>query len=346
VTAWPDDRGAPYGDRDAPYGERGPRPDDRPDPYRDRDARAGDRAGPRSDRGAWTGDRDGAYGGGDPRPPSGAGPAPDERAGARERSLPGPRTILIVAAVLAVTVGVCSQILPRAAGSRSGVITDAFDRTAQGLGTTGSGETWETPTSGAWATRDGEAFVTTPNTNAGGRTLALVDLGSDNGSVSATIAQSSVGWGLVFRYRGPTEFWTLGAAAKYASYSVQHITEGRAEAVDRVPMARQSPGTVVTVQFQGPTITVLLDGKAVKTVTDPAGGNGGRKVGLVLGDGTSTEAHWRAFEARRLALSPPRPATTAGAKPGPTAAPGSAPASVPPDPTTAPTSAPTTRAKR
>jgi hypothetical protein len=250
--------------------------------------------------------------------PSPAPPPEPEPAWSEERSLLGPRIGLIVVAVLAVAVAVCVPILPRAAVTRAMVITDAFDRTGAGLGATGRGQTWVVPTPGAWGTDDGEAFVTDPNPSPGGRTMALVPLGSDNGEVGATISRSAAGWGLVFRYRGPNEFWLLTSSPKFASYNLQHVTDGRARAVDKVSMARQSPGTQVTVRFQGPQIVIEVDGKAVKTVNDSEGGNGGYKVGLVLADGSVTDARWRDFEARRLALSPDGRNTTVPRATGPT----------------------------
>jgi hypothetical protein len=236
---------------------------------------------------------------------------------ADDRSLLGPRLIVVVVGVLALTAGLCSLVLPRVASPPKTLIRDDFDRTAQGLGTTDTGQPWVTPTPGSWSTADGEAYVHEPNPAAAGRTMALVDMGSDNGSVSATISGSASGWGLVFRYRGPAEFWTVTASTRFAAYNITHVTKGRAEQVDRIPMARLSPGTVVGVQFQGPQVTILVDDRPVKTVTDPDGGNGGHSVGMVLADGSTTGARWRAFEARRLPLSPDPKLTTTSAPAGP-----------------------------
>jgi hypothetical protein len=231
--------------------------------------------------------------------------------GADEPSLRGLRVVVVVVVVLGLTAAVCSRLLPIIAVTPKSLIKDSFERTAQGLGTTDTGQEWRNPTAGTWNTASGEAFVAEPNPDPAGRTIAVVDLGSDNGSVGATISGSSAGWGLVFRYRGPAEYWAVIASAKLASYNIIHITKGRLEPVDRIAMARQSPGTPVEVQFQGPKVTVLIDGKPVKTVTDPDGGNGGNLVGMVLGDGSSTAARWRDFEGRRLSLSPdPRVVTT------------------------------------
>jgi hypothetical protein len=222
----------------------------------------------------------------------------------------------VVGAVLIVAAALCSRVLPLAASPPRTLIRDSFDRTAAGLGSTDTGQQWKTPTPGAWNTADGEAYVATPNPDPAGRTMALVDLGSDNGSVQATIAGSAQGWGLVFRYRGPNEFWTLTASTRFASYNLTHVTKGRAEQADRLPMGRQTAGTVVGVQFQGSQVTILIDDRPAKTITDPDGGNGGRQVGMVLADGTTTEARWREFEARRLPLSPDRRVTSSVAGDG------------------------------
>jgi hypothetical protein len=240
-----------------------------------------------------------------------------------EASLLGPRLYAIVAAVLAVTVVVSAQILPHSGvPEKPSTVQDDFDRTsAESLGTAPTGQAWIYPTEGTWGTGDGAAYVVRANAHPGGRTMALVDLKSDNGSVSAAIGQLGAGWGLVFRDRGPTEFWTLTASPTFASYNLQHVADGKSVAAGNVAMAKQATGTVVTVQFQGPTITILIDGKAVKTLTDPDGGNGGTRVGLVLADGSTTDARWKGFEARQLPLSaaaaaPGRPTTSSTRRAG------------------------------
>jgi hypothetical protein len=209
-----------------------------------------------------------------------------------------------VGAVLLATTLISGQILERFGGTvRSDRIIDHFDGTADGLGETTTGETWDTVTDGTWARDGGVARVTQPNPRAGARTMALVDLSSDNGSVSGTVGQVAPGWGLVFRYRSPSEFWTLTAAPRFAAFNLQHVHDGRAESLGQVTMARQEPGTVVLVRFQGSDITIEINGRAVKELKDPDGGNGGLKVGLVLAEASGTDARWDEFEARRLPLS-------------------------------------------
>jgi hypothetical protein len=108
----------------------------------------------------------------------------------------------------------------------------------------------------------------------------------------------------VFRYKNPAEFWTLTAAPRFAAFNLQHVHDGKAESLGQVTMARQEPGTVVLVRFQGPDIAIEINGRAAKQFSDPDGGNGGTKVGLVLAEGSGTDARWDDFEARRLPLSP------------------------------------------
>jgi hypothetical protein len=221
-----------------------------------------------------------------------------------DQSLPALRVVAAVVAVLVVTAAASTLIRAELARPRPSVLSDQFDRAGSGLGTTAQCAPWETPTPGRWAAVDGEAAVSDPNPAPGGRTLALVDLGSGNGSVQATIGHSASGWGLVFRYRSPTEYWVLTASPRFASFNLIHISGGKAEVVDRITLARQVPGTVVAVRFEGPQVTVRIDDRTVTTGAGVDPVDGAHRVGLVLADGSSTEARWRSFEARRLPRSP------------------------------------------
>jgi len=174
-------------------------------------------------------------------------------------------------------------------------ILDTFSGTStDGLGTTDTGQEWEVP-AGKWGKKDATAYVAEPNKEGGGRTMALVDLGSTNGSVSARVAKMASGWALIFRYKGAFNYWMLTASPKFATYNLVKVADGKATPMGKI-QGKQDDGTLVGVQFQGPNITILVNEKAVLTISDTP--SGGTKVGIAAADATATEARWSEFSAK------------------------------------------------
>jgi hypothetical protein len=193
-------------------------------------------------------------------------------------------------------------------------ILDTFSGTStDGLGKTDTGEEWEVP-AGKWGKKDNHAYVVEPNKEGGGRTMALVDLGSTNGSVSARVTKMASGWALIFRYKGAFNYWMLTASPKFATYNLAKVSDGKASPMGKI-QAKQDDGTLVGVQFQGPNITIVVNEKAVLTISDTTGG-GGTKVGIAAADATATEAQWSEFSAKagKAATAVPTIAPSGGGK--------------------------------
>jgi hypothetical protein len=229
-------------------------------------------------------------------------------------------------------------------------IIDSFSGSStDGLGKADTGQEWEVP-AGKWGKTDSHAFVADPNKEGGGRTMALVELGSTNGSVSAKVAKMAPGWALVFRYKGQFNYWLVTASPKFATYNLVKVADGKATPMGKI-QAKQDDGTVVGVQFQGPNITIVVNDKAVLTISDTPNG-AGTKVGIAAADATAKDAQWSEFNAKsgKGATSVPTVApagkvtTTAKAgAPSTTAAAGSdGPTSTAPKATGAVSGAPTT----
>lgn len=199
-------------------------------------------------------------------------------------------------------------------------VTDAFAGTStDGLGTAETGQVWETVT-GTWGKADGHAYLVTPNPEGGNRSIAVVDLGSGNGSVTATVTKMTPGWGLVFRYKGQFNYWMLQASPKFGTYNLVKVDDGKAVSVGNSGLSKQDPGTVVGVRFQGDQISIVVNGTDAGTFTD-ASFAGATKVGLLAADQGAKDAQWSAFTATKLSATPApagkKPATTAPTSAGP-----------------------------
>ena len=210
---------------------------------------------------------------------------------------------------------------PNAPVSAEKDITDAFTGTsAAGLGTADTGQLWETPT-GTWGKADGHAYLVDPNKEGGNRSMAVIDLKSGNGSVTVTAAKMTPSWGLVFRYKGPFNYWMLVASPKFGTYNLVKVEDGKATSVGNSGLTKQDAGTVVGVTFQGDQVAIVVDGVQAAAFTDGAFATA-TKVGLVAADQTAKDAQWSAFSAKTLAgKAPPgakkAPTTTAAKQAGP-----------------------------
>lgn len=200
------------------------------------------------------------------------------------------------------------------AGGAAADITDDFaGESTNGLGTTTTGQKWEIPDNGGtWGKTGNHAYLVTPSTTGGNRSIALVDLQSGNGSVSAKAVKIEPGWGLVFRYRGPFNFWMLTVTPKFGTYNLQKVVDGKVTTVGNTGLAKLDDNTEVQVDFQGEKISVFANGDLLKSFVDPqyVGPQGG-KVGLIGVDAGAKESQWGSFSARKLGAGssgPPKPA--------------------------------------
>lgn len=203
------------------------------------------------------------------------------------------------------------SVAPPALGDAT--VADDFDRpdTAASLGTADTGQPWEA-LAGTWGIVGQQAYVATPNAEGGRRSLAVVELGSGNGSVSATASTMANGWGIVFRYRGPFDYWMLQASTEFATYNLVKVVGGELVPVTQggIGLAPIADGTRVGVEFQGTTISIVLDDQVVKIFEDPELQNG-TKVGMIVPASGASTARWDDFTAQ--AAPPTVPGGGAGA---------------------------------
>ena len=169
---------------------------------------------------------------------------------------------------------------------------DTFDRAdaSDGLGETGTGETWETPT-GKWGIEGGSpgcspAIRTKPN-------IAIVPASEGDGLVEVTMATPEQGAGLVFRYQDPSNYWAVTTSTSLGTWAVTRTVDGEAEAVAELN-APVTAGTTITVILTGTQVRFLVD--SVDTLSlDDSTFAGVRQAGLIAPADSPLEARWDRF---------------------------------------------------
>lgn len=181
---------------------------------------------------------------------------------------------------------------------------DSFERpdSSSGLGKSVTGEDWEM-VAGTWGIGGNQAYISAAN-DKGPRNIAVVDLGAGDGSVQAKAAKLTDGWGLVFRYRGPNAFWAITAVLPTKTFNVWKFENGKAENVGNIGLVKYEEGATVKVEFVGPSITVFVNGTAIRTINDSYLQSQGQGAGL-YGDGKKVvDARWSEFVARKGLTAP------------------------------------------
>ncbi len=263
-----------------------------------------------------------------PVTPGGAGPTED--AWDAEDSLLSWRLIAVVVAVLVlVGFGAYKIFGGKTTDSTAKVAATDVDISATfataspgSLPPADTGQNWEIPTGGTWATQGGHAMVVTPNKTGGNKTLALIDLQSASGAVTVDVGKIAAGWGIVFRYKSPLNYWMIQAAPKFSSYNLVKVEGGKASSIGSTGVSKFDPGTSVGVTFVGNNVTILVNGTPAFTSKNAPGG--GTKVGLILADPGGTASQWGPFTAKKLTAkdTPPTAPPSAGTRTAGTAKPG------------------------
>ena len=195
--------------------------------------------------------------------------------------------------------------LEDARSDRTVVVDDDFERrSTRGLGRASADQEWET-VSGRWGLSDGEAVIREPNDD-GPRTIAVVLLPSSNGTVEAVAGSMTEGWGLVFRYVGPFNYWYLTAAPDNSSYSVHRVLDGVNQPMGPTNLAPTEDGSRVRIEFEAATLRFFVDDEAVRMITDPTLQRG-RMVGLIAFGDEAAAATWQTFKAEIIGEPQPVP---------------------------------------
>jgi hypothetical protein len=199
-----------------------------------------------------------------------------------------------------------------AATTSKGIVDDFERADAASMGKAGSHTEWEAVT-GSFGVADGRAIVTESNPT-GPRTIAVVDVGATNAHITAEAGRLANGWGLVFRFVDPFNYWYIQAAPQYAVYNVVRVSEGIPEQMGKSILAATADGCVVELKLHGALIEIDVNGQLVFTATNDHA-LGATRAGLISYGPEGIDATWERFTAEPdrddpgpsgLVLEPPR----------------------------------------
>lgn len=138
-----------------------------------------------------------------------------------------------------------------------------------------------------------------------GRNLLLADLGWLDGEITAVFAEPVAGAGLVFRARGPDDFWLLVPAPSFSTWAVQHVVDDEAVFSQELGLRTVAPGTRAALSLAGGTVRVTIaDGEpTIIGLGDVGGSTDGQPAatgaGLTVAGFGSEASRWSSFEAVR-----------------------------------------------
>lgn len=252
------------------------------------------------------------------RHPEQDGPPASEELGVRQwlpvlRELPaapapagaGRRVAPIVAGAIAVVVIVGfmwasrsidepSAVVPP--GVAGGAVIDTFTRPdSEELGASDTGHPWVIA-SGRWGLEGGQALVAEPEE---GVNRAVVDVGSGDMTAAVTISRMVPGAGLVFRYGGPLDHWSVRSVPDVATWQVVKVVGGKGEVVGNLGLAPIADGTTIAVDVRGSQINIRVNGKAFGSFDD-GDLSQATSVGLTAVEASAADVRFDHFQASPL----------------------------------------------
>lgn len=185
------------------------------------------------------------------------------------------------------------------ADAPSEIAEDDFKRddSTDALGAASTGQPW-TAVKGIWGIKDGAAVLASGNPD-GPRNYAWVELGANAVSVSAEMGEPCQGWGLVFRYVGPNNYWLLNTSPEFAAISVAKMVNGTPVSVTKFSPVRIQNGSTVGVEYRDAIITVVLDNQPIGSISDSHAIEG-TKAGVLGGPECVETGRWNEFRAVNL----------------------------------------------
>jgi hypothetical protein len=132
---------------------------------------------------------------------------------------------------------------------------DTFPGTGRSLGHALSGQPW-LELGGTWARGGHSARLQAGDAST---SLALINMGSSDGTVRATITPQAAGAGVVFRCVGPTSCWSVRTVAATHQWAAVELTPAGQRVV--ATLGAYAPGVPVPVQVaaRGTHVTVSID---------------------------------------------------------------------------------------
>lgn len=194
-------------------------------------------------------------------------------------------TLVVAAAVWAIASREPEVAGPKEAQRVKGYVVDVFHRDGP-VTISDNGRPWK-QVSGEWLASSGA--VSTKKTDKQNPQLLVADAGTGNQIVTATFPKVRTGCGLVFRFKGPNNYWSLTAAPNSGSWSLTKVVNGSRTNPAKLGTVPIKDGTEVTVRADGGRLWLYFDGRLVKALSDPAVADGTR-AGLLFSGSEPHEA--------------------------------------------------------
>jgi len=154
---------------------------------------------------------------------------------------------------------------PGALSPRDATVYDNFARNrAADLGTTPTGQRWSSVT-GRWSVSGGMARSAPAPDRA---SLALLDVGSADGWVQATVLAPQQRSGLPFRCSDLESCWRVEVVVGDRPGNVYRVVNGKISSRGNLGIASTGPGTTVTVEMHGAKLVFFVNGMMQRTITD------------------------------------------------------------------------------
>jgi len=174
---------------------------------------------------------------------------------------------------------------------------DNFDRAdnKDQLGELPNGSPW-TVQQGSWGIVDKSAYVSNPDLKH--RNIAFVGTGYAEGQAQVKITKMAPQAGIVFRYTGACSYWAIESAPAAVTWNIIKVEKCKAT-TKNTGYTPIGDGTTVGVRFDKTSVTVVINGKVVKTLQDDSLAGSG-KVGLVVSGKNAGKARFDDFVAGGL----------------------------------------------
>lgn len=170
---------------------------------------------------------------------------------------------------------------------------DEFEREGEEeLGSLTTDRDWES-FSGVWGIDDGNAYVVTSDEF---RNHVAIGLGQGDGAVQVRVERVTAGAGIIFRFRGPFNYWAVVAAPNSSTWNLIRIEDSEFTFVGNTGPSPVADGTTIAARFEGERIEVIINGTVKLTAQDNFLADEG-KVGLTVRGEDATEARFDNFVA-------------------------------------------------
>jgi hypothetical protein len=222
----------------------------------------------------------------------------DPRTSVNAHPFPPRRTLLRIAIGFVVLLLLCfAAVRIKQAVWPSGMrlmAEDNFDTTSETLGEveTLNGLVWK-QFNGNFATSFGGALVTQNSTANVRKPHAILVPLSPVSRVTSRLDFVSGGSGIIFRFGDSLNFWSIQAEPAYSTWNIVKTEDGKPTFVGNSGLTEMRKSSTISVTLSGSEISVLINGKKLKTISDSTGAKN-LGVGL-LGSISATSTIWQQF---------------------------------------------------